>query len=88
MTYQTGELSDLKWWVLELGHLRSNAADCHNLNNFFANRSQVDCGLPSSALRLPGIHAVMSGLWQSALKFRLLTAAFRATVILIVQSAV
>jgi hypothetical protein len=38
---------------------------------------QVDCGLPRSALRLPGIHAVRPGLWQSALKFRLLTVAIR-----------
>jgi hypothetical protein len=29
----------------------------HNKNNPLANRSQVDCGLPSSALRLQGIHA-------------------------------
>jgi hypothetical protein len=47
--------------------------------------NQVDCGLPSSALRLPGIYAVRSGLSQSALKFRLLTVAIRATVILAVS---
>jgi hypothetical protein len=35
-----------------------------------------------TALRLPGIHAVRSGLWQSALKFRLLALAIRKMVIL------
>jgi hypothetical protein len=40
-------------------------------NNFLANRYQVECGLLSSALRLPGIHTVTSGLWQSALKSNL-----------------
>jgi hypothetical protein len=37
-----------------------------------------------SALRLPGIHAVRSNLWQSALKFILLSVAIRVTVILFV----
>jgi hypothetical protein len=66
MTYQTGEQAP-----------RSNAADCHNRNSSLANRSQVDCGLPSSALMLPGIHASGQScgnqlsnshfcLWQSA----------------------
>jgi hypothetical protein len=68
---------DVKWQVPW-----SNAADCHNRNDILTNRSQVDCGLPSSALSLPGIHAVRSGLWQSAIKFRVFTVAFRATVIL------
>jgi hypothetical protein len=39
-------------------------------------------GLPSSGLRLPGIHAVSSGLWQSALKLMLMSVAIRSTVIL------
>jgi hypothetical protein len=38
-----------------------------------------------TALRLPGIHAVRSSLWQSALKFVLLSVAIRATVILFVE---
>jgi hypothetical protein len=56
------------------------------MNNLLANRSQVYCGLPSSALRLPGIHAVRSGLWQSALKFRLLNVEIRATLFFSWQS--
>jgi hypothetical protein len=81
---------DVKWRVLEFSHLQSSVVKCWGLpqqENFLANRSQVDGGLPSSMLRLPGNHAVRSGLWQSTLKFRLLTVAFRVTVILFVASA-
>jgi hypothetical protein len=58
--------------------------DCHNKNNSLANRSQVDCGLPNSVLRLPGIHAVKSGLWQYALKLILLSVAILSMVILFI----
>jgi hypothetical protein len=76
---------DVKLRVLEFTELpssRSNTAVCHNKNNPLANRSQVDCGLPCSALRLQGMHAVRSGRWQSALKLILLTVAICRTVIL------
>jgi hypothetical protein len=46
---------DVKWRVLEFGHLLSSAVKCrglpHNRNNFLANSSQVDCGLPRSGCR-------------------------------------
>jgi hypothetical protein len=59
--------------------LRSNTAVCHNRNNPLVNCSQVHCGLLS-----PALHAARSDLWQSALKFRLLTVGIRSTGILFV----
>jgi hypothetical protein len=72
-----------KMAVLEFAHLLSSEVKCRGLP-LQENRSQVDCGLPSSTLRLPGIHAVRSRLWQSALKLILLSVAIRSTVILFV----
>jgi hypothetical protein len=78
---------DVKWRVLEFGHLLSSAVKCRGLP-----QQEKLLGKPlSSRLRIAKLraqvarkHAVRSGLWQSALKFRLLPVAFCATVILFV----
>jgi hypothetical protein len=57
---------------------------CRNRNKSLANRSQVYCGLLRSALRQQGLYAASPGLWQSALKVRLLAAAIRGVAIFLV----
>jgi hypothetical protein len=71
---------DVKWQVLEFGHLLSSAVKCRGLPGITSWQTALKW------LRIAKFRAqvavVKSSLWQSALKFILLSVAIRATVIL------